>query len=280
MVDSILQHFPDAIVSSGYARIRCPYHKAGKEKRPSMGILLEGKGTMEAGTCHCFTCGKVIAFSDMVKELGFTPPDLAESKPKTNFRLDLITSQVLYKPQLPFRFSPYLLSRGISKETQERFKVYEARGLVNMPVFDSEGKYLYNNARSVISKRYFVQSGIEKSIYGTEEVNISYPIFVVEGQIDAMSLWEGGFQAIATLGADNTRQLKEYLDSVPSKVILAFDNDDAGNRATEIIYTHLGGFRCQRLHLPKGKDVNDLLCESASVSKFRERIMSLLGSVR
>ena len=72
MVESILQHFPNATIASGYARIRCPYHKGGREKRPSMGILLEDKGTMEAGTCHCFTCGKVISFSDMVKELGFT----------------------------------------------------------------------------------------------------------------------------------------------------------------------------------------------------------------
>ena len=41
--------------------ITCPFHKGGKENKPSCGVLLKEKHlngkSYEAGTVHCYTCG-------------------------------------------------------------------------------------------------------------------------------------------------------------------------------------------------------------------------------
>ena len=40
--------------------ITCPFHSDGHEKKPSMGVKKQG------GVCHCFTCGEVVDFAELV----------------------------------------------------------------------------------------------------------------------------------------------------------------------------------------------------------------------
>lgn len=273
MVAQILAIFPDARVSSGYVRIRCPYHKDGKEKRPSMSILLQDKGTMVAGTCHCFACGKVVSFTQLLNDIGRnTDADIAITSQPIKKLLELTTEPPIYKAQMPYRKSQYLESRGISEKVQQKFKIYERDGKVNMPIFNREGLYLYNNARSISQKMYFIEEHAVKSLWGIEEIDLSKPIAVCEGQIDAMSLWEANIQAVATLGADNIAHLREIKDCL-SIVILAFDNDDAGLRARKRAVDYLGAFRCRWLDLPQGIDVNQALQDIQDIDKFQEFIV-------
>ena len=41
--------------------VTCPFHKGGQERKASMGIskgeVVRDGHTLEAGTCHCYTCG-------------------------------------------------------------------------------------------------------------------------------------------------------------------------------------------------------------------------------
>ena len=71
----VMSVFPDGRVSSGYVRVRCPYHKGGQENRPSMSVLLEQRGDMSAGTCHCFACGKVVTINELLEKVGANPID-------------------------------------------------------------------------------------------------------------------------------------------------------------------------------------------------------------
>lgn len=270
MINQILALFPDARVSSGYVRIRCPYHKDGKEKRPSMGILLEDRGKMSAGTCHCFSCGKVVTIQQLFKDTD--SPHAPEIPRETGVKLVPVqTVTPLYKPQLPFRFSPYLQGRGISEQTQSRFRIYEKDGKVHMPVFDREGRFKYSCARSTAGKQFFVETGAQKTLWGIEEIDLAQPIAICEGQIDAMSLWEIGIQAVATLGADNTRCLSEISQST-STFILAFDLDPAGIEATRKASNLLGSWRCSILDLPPNVDVNRALQDIADKRVFERFI--------
>lgn len=272
MVNKILRAFPDARVSSGYVRIRCPYHKDGKEKNPSMSILLEDRGSMTAGTCHCFSCGVVVPIEELFEKVGvitdLTPVTSSQPKPKD---VTLITTQSIYKPSLPFRFSEYLFNRGIGEEVQERFKVYEKDKVLNMPVFDRDGKYLFNNSRSTEEKRYYIEAGAVKTLYGLEEIDKSKPIVIVEGQIDAMTFWELGMQAVATLGAGNITSLKEIKDAT-SIFILAFDGDTAGVKARNKAAKLLGAFRCRYINMPEDEDINDLWVRI----KNKEKIIKMI----
>lgn len=273
MVEEILSVFPDAKIHSGYAQIRCPYHADGKERKPSMSILLEPKQTMkgvlEAGFCHCFACGKVVHINDLLQFIGQKP--IADTAKHTVLRpkdMSLTTTPPVYKPSLPFRFSDYLYKRGISRETQEKFRIYEKDKKVYMPVFDRSGRYLYANARSIEGKQFYVESGATKTLWGIEEIDFSRPIAVCESQIDALSFWEVGVQAVATLGADNISALN-LIRQVSSTIILAFDPDEAGRRARDNASAMLGKFRCRWLDLPEGVDVNQALQDIRDKDKFK-----------
>lgn len=280
MVKDILRVFPDGKFSSGYVRVRCPYHKDGKERRPSMSILLEDRGSMTAGTCHCFACGAVVTLEELFGKVGATYDEtiVINRQPKPE-SVSLTTTQSTYKPSVPFRFSEYLFSRGIGEEVQERFRVYEKDKMIHMPVFDKGGKYLFVNSRSTEGKYYYVEEGSVKTLYGLEEIDMSKPIVVVEGQIDAMTFWELGMQAVATLGADNVTSLSAIKKST-SIIILAFDNDMAGLKARERAADMLGRFRCKYIDFPEGVDINEMHMKLKNNDRLIELVMENTKELR
>lgn len=268
----VMSVFPDGRVSSGYVRVRCPYHKGGQEKRPSMSILLEPRGEMTAGTCHCFACGKVVMINELLEKVGANPiDDTAIQSQQVSKPVTLSTDPAMYKPQLPYRFSSYLAGRGIGESVQRLFKVYEKDKKVYMPIFNRQGKYMYVNARSTEGKRFYIETGAEKTLWGIEEIDLSRPIVVCEAQIDAMSFWEVGMQAVATLGTANIKALNE-IKGATSIVILAYDNDESGNGATIKAAKLLGSFRCRFVQFPERMDINDLLVSLKNKDKVLEYI--------
>ncbi len=280
MVKDILRVFPDGKFSSGYVRVRCPYHKGGKERRPSMSILLEDRGSMTAGTCHCFACGTVVTLEELFEKVGATYDETIEIHRQPKLKaVSLTTTQLTYKPSLPFRFSEYLFNRGIGKEVQERFRVYEKDKMIHMPVFDKDGKYLFVNSRSTEGKYYYVEDGAVKTLYGLEEIDMSKPIVVVEGQIDAMTFWELGMQAVATLGADNVTALSA-IKKATSIIILAFDNDMAGLKAREKAADMLGRFRCKYIDFPEGVDINEMHMKLKNKDRLIELVMKNTKELR
>lgn len=106
-----------------------------------------------------------------------------EQQPNTFHLCDLPT----YKKDIPYKFSPYLKSRGIGEDIQRKFKIFEKTDerKVYMPVFAEDGKYLYFNARSTKEKAFFIEPGAEKCLAYIEEIDFSKPIAICESQIDA-----------------------------------------------------------------------------------------------
>lgn len=83
----------------------------------------------------------------------------------------------------------------------------------------------------------------EPALYSTKKQEI----FVTEGIFDALAIYEAsGCQAIATNSTANADTLIKNLEQkgTESTLILAFDNDEAGRKATEILKTGL-----QRLNI-------------------------------
>jgi DNA primase len=91
---------------------------------------------------------------------------------------------------------------------------------------------------------------------------------VVEGYFDAIALHEAGItNVVASLGTAFTQdQLKQLLRFTPSKqVILNFDADNAGNKATERAISEVedlvygGVVQLRILNLPNGKDADEFI---------------------
>ena len=145
--------------------------------------------------------------------------------------------------------------RGISKTTQELFGVgfvekwkhpKRPQDVEKPVVIYPKGKYAYT-ARYIIDKEELQElvdskklpskspqvnskAGKEKAPYFCEKLAFesSLPIFIVEGEADALSLWELGYTALPLGGVGNQGRLIELAAARKDKHYIALDNDKAG----------------------------------------------------
>jgi len=104
--------------------------------------------------------------------------------------------------------------------------------------------------------KYLFLPGLPKPVYGLARLDPSRPVFVVEGIFDYVTLWQWGYQAVATLGTSIKPQDARRLARA-AKVIFVPDSDEAGEAAAARWREVVG--HGVALRLPEGVgDVNDL----------------------
>ena len=128
--------------------------------------------------------------------------------------------------------------------------------------------YLARDTRTELTEE---QKKYSKSKVGTVRIfnskalgTATRPIFITEGEIDALSIIEVGGEAIATGSTANGRALLELLKSQrPTQpLIIAMDNDEAGAKAAQELAEGLKGLNVPFYRLnPYGghKDANEAL---------------------
>jgi replicative DNA helicase len=144
----------------------------------------------------------------------------------------------------------YLTQRGISIEVQNQFNIGFIDGF--MPNFNmyagipcliiptSKSSYISRNVNcntdSKDNYKYY-KTGVSH-IFNAEILGKSecQPVFIAEGEIDALSFIEVGYHAIALGGATNVKLLIKELEKVGEiaknrRYILCLDNDNAGRNA-------------------------------------------------
>ena len=151
----------------------------------------------------------------------------------------------------------YLEGRGISKTTQQRFHI--GRGRTN---------YLARDTRLELTedqKRYQKQNTGKTTLFNIEALKEAPVVFVTEGEIDAMSFYEGGAHALALCSAVNQAPLLEAIRTNGERslvLVLVLDGDQAGKTAQGKIGAKLDEIGCPYVSatLPEGvKDPNDYL---------------------
>jgi DNA primase len=116
-----------------------------------------------------------------------------------------------------------------------------------------------------------VRSLVVEPVYGLARLDLSHPVFVVEGIVDYVTLWQRGYQAAATLGtsikAQDTRELAQA-----ARVVFVPDSDEAGEAAAARRREAVGHGHV--LRLPEGvDDVNNLAQQPDG-----EAVAMILGS--
>ncbi len=141
----------------------------------------------------------------------------------------------------------YFIKRGLSLETVKRFnigycenwkhpKAPKAPASPRLIIPTSPFSYLARDTRQELNeeqKKYSKQKVGATHIFNLEALETEAPIFIVEGEIDALSIIEAGGEAIG-LGSINTiPKLLEVLETKKPKkaLILALDNDTKGQEA-------------------------------------------------
>ena len=133
-----------------------------------------------------------------------------------------------------------LQSRGISEKTAELFKTYKDGKVLRHYYYDSAGTLVGAKVRT--TDKQFKCEGEVKTLYGMnlfkhKTTSKTKKLVIVEGEMDAMSVWEAqpnwdvvsipnGAPA-AKKAIQNNYEWINYYD----KVVLFFDNDEAGQKA-------------------------------------------------
>lgn len=223
--------------SGGKNQYICPFCNSGTGNNHSGAFTVYP----ETNSYFCFACqqsgdifklygalNNISDFNTILNELsrkyGIIIPTETNSKDYTKFFA--FAESNLYK-------TDYLTRRGISMETQRNFRC----GYV------SDFKYQDNQTTPAIiiptSNTSFMWRSTTESlkrkrgtahILNANALNNSY-CFVVEGEIDCMSIVECGFACIGLGSTSNIRKIFNH-DISKTVLIIAMDNDGAGQKAT------------------------------------------------
>lgn len=131
----------------------------------------------------------------------------------------------------------YLSSRHLLPETIKVFGIgYDAsRNMVVTPMRSNDGKLVGIIGRSIKEKRFKNSHDLpsSKTIFNINQAKRanSDSVIVVESNFDALRVHQSGFpNVVATLGGSFSPQHKAQLSKYFNTVILAVDNDDAGQK--------------------------------------------------
>ena len=168
-------------------------------------------------------------------------------------------------------------SRGISKQTLRALKVTEGSEFMpqtgktentiqfNYYMGDQLINVKYRDGR----KNFKLYKGAEKVFYNINSVvGYEYAI-IVEGEMDALSLYEAGIHNVvsvpngATLNTNNLDYLDNCIDYFEDKekIIIAVDADEAGQALQRELVRRLGAEVCYLADFNGCKDANEYLLE-------------------
>ena len=147
-------------------------------------------------------------------------------------------------------------------------------GSVVVPVFDETCRVVELYGRKVRddlrpgTPTHLYLPGPHAGVWNPPAVAASSEVIVCESLIDALSLWCAGFRHVtAAYGTEGftTDHLEAFRRHRVRRVLIAFDRDDAGDRAARKLAETLmaEGVECFRVELPRGSDVNDVACDAA-----------------
>lgn len=222
----------NAIIRGENLMSRCPnyiLHTNKTDNHQSFGINLE------TGESHCFSCGlKAGSIRSLANILGvYIPKELLMKS--LNVKIKQKKERVFYKTAFNGNYMgayAKLKHRGVSLEAVMKTNTTydEATDKIIFPCYDPTGNITGFSIRSEsFAGRYGVfPEGVEKKymLFGIYPNN--NPLYLVEGNVDALKLIGWGYYSIATCGNYITKEQADYILSTCSKIVLVPDIDSGG----------------------------------------------------
>lgn len=224
---------------------------------------------LKEGLFHCHNCGFKGSAKDYIRKEYVKPPA----------RIEKLSPKIL---------SWFESERKISNNTLLQFGITEAKEF--MPQIGKEVavmcfNYLRDGQLINIKfrgpkKAFKMAKDAELIFYNLDSIKDEKECVIVEGEIDCLTLHECGIYNSVSVpnGASKGNQKLEYLDNCwqyfenKEKIIIATDNDEAGNSLREELLRRLGKERCFTVVYPDGcKDLNDVL-----VQKSKQEVKNII----
>ena len=191
----------------------------------------------------------------------------------------------------------YLATRGISPETLDYFDVKQYKGNVVFNFYDTNDVLTTVKLRPSRKlqkgehpKMWFLPNYDNKPIlYGMNKIDPTKPLIICEGEIETLTAYEAGYSNVVSIpgGTENKKWIDECWDWLEQfdKIILAYDNDDAGIKARKDVASRLGIWRTQYIIIEDKfvqedgetpcKDLNEVL-----INYGKDAVMSLIESAQ
>lgn len=261
-------------VKGGNGMYNCPFCGSGTGANGTGAFSIDKKDTTK---WHCFACGRGGDIIDLIKE--YKKLDTAEAFKYAYSKYHIVIDEAEPTPKEPakqkkegethtvleekqdyteqYKFfnsclkeTDYLEKRGISKATADRFLIgyckgwkhpYSKKGYEEALIIpNSKHSYTARNLKPTGKNDRYINVG-EAGIFAFDEATgqSEWPVFVVEGEIDAMSFYEVGAYAVGLGSASNANKfieaLNKYLESHENinKLLICLDNDDVGQQTAE-----------------------------------------------
>lgn len=147
------------------------------------------------------------------------------------------------------------------------------------PYFDASGKHIGNKIRlkkafwkNPEKKGFYCEGDLSDSVlFGMQEFESGRKsITIVEGELDALAAFEltgSRYPCVSVRGASSARddcaRVLDYLSTF-EKVVINFDNDEAGQKAAVEVANLFEPGKVRILKLREGKDANDYLMKGHS----------------
>ena len=114
--------------------------------------------------------------------------------------------------------------------------------------------------------------GPHRGVWNAQAVAASREIIVCEALIDAMTFWCAGFRNVTSsygIEGFTDEMLQAFKAHSVSRALIAYDRDDAGERAAAKLAERLmaEGIECWRIQFPKGMDANEYALKVAPAAK-------------
>jgi DNA primase catalytic core len=158
-------------------------------------------------------------------------------------------------------------------------------GCLVVPVMDGDGSITEVYGRKVLGNRlrqdcaqHLYLPGPHVGVWNSQAFKGADEIILCEALIDAMTFWVHGFRNVtASYGTGGFTEdlLQAFIQHGIKKVYIAYDRDEAGNKAAETLAPKLmaHGMDCYRVLLPKGMDVNDYALKMQPARKSLELVI-------
>ena len=168
----------------------------------------------------------------------------------------------------------YLNGRGISENTLDKLKsqVVQKKDWIIF-LYSEKTRLVGFKARSIKEKKFFSAKGSKAVLFNFDYVDFDKPLLIVEGEMDCLSALESGLDNVVSVpfGVSNLDWIKNHFEDLKQfpEIILAFDNDVAGKKATEEVLKRLEDEKCGTmlsvLELKKYKDLNEALLDNGNL---------------
>lgn len=267
-----------------FIRVTCPFHKNGQESKPACSVYARtDNNDITFGTFNCLACKQKGPLTKFVSQCLHVSEDESKEWLKLRFGKTLSENFIQLKFDEPVEtqkqkfldesilkqfefYHPYMWKRKLTKEVVDKFHVgyNKNRDTITFPVWDKNHRLVMITERNVKTKNFYIPTDIKKPVYLLDAIlkENHDTVYVVESQINALTLWSRGYPAVALFGTGDDYQYAILKKCNIHKYILCFDGDLAGRVGAQKFIHNIGSSNIYKnVQMPDKKDVNDLSAE-------------------